>query len=108
MFKANDKRPRFCADMLVCCALLLSGCASSNITVTDSQQEARKASDGAQRTADEFRQAGAGDAARQAQDRANRYDTQASKKPDSWLEYVVDVLFTSWLASLPPALPPPR
>ena len=53
--------------------------------VTTSSEQARLASQASQRTADEFRRAGAGDAARQAQVRADAYAARAEKKPATFL-----------------------
>jgi len=76
-----------------------AACAGPTVVVTDSQTEARKSAQEAQRTADEYRRAGAPGAATQAQQRADQYQTSASRKPDSFLERLIDVLFNSWLAS---------
>lgn len=79
--------------------LAVAGCAGQHVVITDSQTEARKSAEEAQLTADEYRRVGASTAATQAQQRADQYQASASRKPDSFLEQLIDVLFTSWLTS---------
>lgn len=50
-----------------------------------------------QRTADDLRRAGAGDAARAAQSRADAEHKKASHGCDGFLACLVDLLFYAWL-----------
>ena len=99
-FKRNGPHmASFIRVLSVVLCLAFAGCAGPTVVVTDSQTEARRSAEEAQRTADEYRRAEATGAATQAQQRADQYQTSASRKPDSILERLIDVLFNSWLAS---------
>jgi len=89
----------FVRVLAVVLCLAVAGCAGQTVVITDSQTEARKSAEDAQRTADEYRRAGASGAAIQAQQRADQYQASSSRKPDSFFERLIDVLFNSWLAS---------
>ena len=77
----------------------MSGCATSPYVVTSASEQARQPARAEQRTADEFRRHGASDAAPQAQARADAQHAQARRKPESFLDWLVDTLFSSWLES---------
>lgn len=79
--------------------LLMAGCASHSIVLTTGSQQAREAADQEQRTADLYRTHGAPDAARQAQARADAQRAQADKPADSFMSWLIDTLFYSWLES---------
>jgi starvation-inducible outer membrane lipoprotein len=88
--------------LIVVICLALMGCGTSPRVLTGSQHEAEKAGDEAQRVADEYRRAGASDAAIPAQQRADKYRLEAARPAGSLLERVVDAVFWSWIASTAP------
>ena len=77
--------------------LSLAACANRNVILTTGSQEYRHAADQEQRAADTFRAAGAPEAAAQAQKRADENRAKGEKKPDSFLDWLADLLFYSWL-----------
>jgi hypothetical protein len=95
-----------CVSVVAVAALV--GCTGNQVVITTSQQESRSASAEAQNTADQYRRAGAGDAAGQAQARADKHELEAKRKPESVLERVVDTLFSSWIASSSSGAPSSR
>ena len=79
-------------------ALALSACASSrNIVITDGRPEAREAAQATQKIADEYRRAGASDAAAQVQKQVNARRAEADRKYDSFWDWLVATLLNSWL-----------
>ncbi len=87
------------ASTVVVVAMALGACASTPTIITDGRQEARAEGDQAQRTADQLRREGATGAATSAQARADRKYQEANKRPEGFLEWLVDVVFNSWLYS---------
>jgi|EndMetStandDraft_4_1072995.scaffolds.fasta_scaffold94308_2 hypothetical protein len=77
--------------------LSLAACASHDVILTTGSQEYRQATDQEQRAADIYRVAGAPEAAAQAQKRADENRVKAEKKSDSFLDWLADLLFYSWL-----------
>jgi len=77
--------------------LLLSAC--SSMIVADSRATAQPTIEQEERAADALRRAGAGEAAKAAQARADQARAE-SERPRSFLEWLVDVLFTSVFETL--------
>ena len=86
--------------LLAVCVLAL-GCAGTPTSFTDGSSERRAKAEADQQVADTFRNANASDAARQAQARADRSRAEADAKPSSFLDWLADVLFYSWMNALP-------
>jgi len=85
---------------VVALAVALSACASSkNVVITDGRPEARQSAEETQRIGDEYRKAGAADAATQVQNQANARRAEANRQYDSFWEWLVATLFNSWLYS---------
>jgi hypothetical protein len=78
---------------------MFAGCAFSSIVLTDGRQEARAAADADQRVADTYRRAGAPEAAKPAQKRADAGYADANNKYEGILEWVLDLIFHTWLYS---------
>jgi hypothetical protein len=85
--------------ILVAATAPLMGCASGTLVLTDGRQESREAGDAYQRVADNYRRAGAPEAAKPAQKLADARHSDANKKYESALEWLVDLLLHSWLYS---------
>jgi hypothetical protein len=94
------------AALLACACIWLAGC-GGHFALTDSSTQALRAANDQQRVADDLRRAGAYEVAGRAQQRADQLTTQASRKPDSLVEWLADVLFTSLLTP-PSTSPAPR
>ena len=81
-------------------AAALSACASSkNVVITDGRAEARQSAEEKQKIADEYRKAGAPDAAAQVQNQVNARRAEADRKYDNFWEWLVATLLNSWLYS---------
>jgi len=81
-------------------ALALSACASSkNIVITDGRTGARESAEATQKIADEYRRAGASDAAAQVQKQVNARRAEADRKYESFWDWLVATLLNSWLYS---------
>ena len=81
-------------------AVALSACASSkNVVITDGRAEASQSAERTQNIADEYRKAGAADAAAQVQNQVNARRAEASRKYDSFWEWLVATLLNSWIYS---------
>jgi hypothetical protein len=78
----------------------LTGCGSSrNIVITDGRPEARESAEATQKIADEYRKAGAHEAAKQVQKQVNARRAEADRKFDSFWDWLVATLLNSWLYS---------
>jgi hypothetical protein len=78
----------------------LIGCTSSrNIVITDGRSEARQSAEATQKIADEYRRAGAHEAAAQVQKQVNARRAEADRKYDNVWEWLVDLVLNSWLYS---------
>lgn len=94
----NRQTLRFALASMAVLALL-GGCASGHLVISDGRLEARAQADREQQTADALRRDGAAGAAAPAQARADeRYDASI-RKPSVTVEYLLDLLFHSWLNS---------
>jgi hypothetical protein len=81
-------------------SLALSACASSgNIVITDGRTEARESAEATQKIADEYRRAGASDAAAQVQKQVNARRAEADRKYEGFWDWLVATLLNSWLYS---------
>jgi outer membrane murein-binding lipoprotein Lpp len=96
------------AAVLTLFLLVLSGCASNRLVISDSASRAREAAALNQQIADDYRKAGAATAAGPAQTRANADSARAEKKPGSFFEWLFDVALSSWLESGTPPQQPVR
>ena len=81
-------------------AVAVSACASSkNIVITDGRIEARASAEATQKVADDYRRAGASDAAAPVQKQADARRAEANRKYDGFWDWLVATLLNSWLYS---------
>jgi len=78
----------------------LGACASSrDVVITDGRAEERESAEATQKIADEYRRAGAPEAAGQVQKQVNARRAEADRKYDSFWGWLVATLLNSWLYS---------
>lgn len=81
-------------------SLALAACAAPrSVVVTDGRAESASAADAWQRTADDYRRAGAPDAAVPAQRQADQSRARAQRPSGGLWDWIVNTLFESWLSS---------
>lgn len=93
------KLRRFAAALGAAALLALSGCATNAVHLTDGSSAAKADADRYQRAADAYRRAGNLEAGKKSQQLADQAYNRSKQQPGSFLEWLVDAAFASWLNS---------